>query len=276
MSQLSFCVAFAPDDESLLNHFCFRRNSPSRGREARIIQTVAAPQFYNNNPPTYQKYIPTSEAFLTRRVGEAAEAELTMRRPPDARVTSNMVNQQQQQYQQHQATLKLQAQTNRQYQFNSPREVSETDLYLLGAIEKLVYRVDYMEKRLKRTEQLVYYLMAGNKQQHEAEPCPSDFTKVGENCYHFGSSERVDWKTASTNCKSLGASLAEFDKIEKFQDVIAAILSNQTHRGHDFWIGGLNPGKALMISFETFYNVIIICRSFVDLGNICETRQSQR
>lgn len=43
------------------------------------------------------------------------------------------------------------------------QQVSETDLYLLGAIEKLVYRVDYMEHRLRRTEQLVYYLMEGNK-----------------------------------------------------------------------------------------------------------------
>lgn len=44
------------------------------------------------------------------------------------------------------------------------QEVSETDLYLLSAIEKLVYRVDYMEKRLRKTEQLVYYLMAGNNE----------------------------------------------------------------------------------------------------------------
>lgn len=47
---------------------------------------------------------------------------------------------------------------------NGPSEVSETDLYLLGAIEKLVYRVDYMEKRLLKSEQLIYYLMAGNNQ----------------------------------------------------------------------------------------------------------------
>lgn len=46
---------------------------------------------------------------------------------------------------------------------NSP-DVSETDLYLLSAIEKLVYRVDYMERRLRKTEQLVYYLMAGNNE----------------------------------------------------------------------------------------------------------------
>lgn len=46
---------------------------------------------------------------------------------------------------------------------NGP-EVSETDLYLLSAIEKLVYRVDYMERRLRKTEQLVYYLMAGNNE----------------------------------------------------------------------------------------------------------------
>lgn len=41
--------------------------------------------------------------------------------------------------------------------------VSETDLYLLGAIEKLVYRVDFMEKRLRRVEEMVYYVMAGNR-----------------------------------------------------------------------------------------------------------------
>lgn len=42
------------------------------------------------------------------------------------------------------------------------QEISETDLYLLSAIEKLVYRVDYMEHRLRKAEQIVYYLMAGN------------------------------------------------------------------------------------------------------------------
>lgn len=50
---------------------------------------------------------------------------------------------------------------------NTP-EVSETDLYLLNAIEKLVYRVDYMERRLHKTEQIAYYLMAGNNQ-HQKE-----------------------------------------------------------------------------------------------------------
>lgn len=49
-------------------------------------------------------------------------------------------------------------------QSNAPQEVSETDLYLLSAIEKLVYRVDYMERRLRKTEQVVYYLMAGNNE----------------------------------------------------------------------------------------------------------------
>lgn len=48
------------------------------------------------------------------------------------------------------------------------QEISETDLYLLSAIEKLVYRVDYMERRLRKAEQIVYYLMAGNNQ-HQKE-----------------------------------------------------------------------------------------------------------
>lgn len=44
------------------------------------------------------------------------------------------------------------------------KEVTETDLYLLGAIEKLVYRVDFMEKRLRRTEELLHHVMANSNQ----------------------------------------------------------------------------------------------------------------
>jgi len=48
----------------------------------------------------------------------------------------------------------------------SSQEVTETDLYLLSAIEKLVFRVDFMEKRLRRTEELLYHVMANsNKNQ---------------------------------------------------------------------------------------------------------------
>lgn len=235
------------------------RETPSRGREARIIQTVPPPNFYGPQSNSqyqqqqqqqpqqfqqpYHKYIPTSETYLTRRIGEAVELDPNLRRPNEAvtgKVVANLMgppNMQQQQ----QIPLKLQAQ-HRQYQFNSPREVSETDLYLLGAIEKLVYRVDYMEKRLRRNEQLVYYLMAGNNQKVEPEECPKNFTKINTDCYHFGVKDRVDWKSAALKCKSLGAILVEFEKIEKYQDVVAHVLSNQEFRGHDFWIGGLNPG----------------------------------
>lgn len=45
-----------------------------------------------------------------------------------------------------------------------PREISETDLYLLGAMEKLVYRLDFMEKRMRHMEQMLYYVInSGNK-----------------------------------------------------------------------------------------------------------------
>lgn len=43
------------------------------------------------------------------------------------------------------------------------KQVTETDLYLLGAIEKLVYRTDFMEKRLRKVEEMLYYVMAGNR-----------------------------------------------------------------------------------------------------------------
>lgn len=44
-----------------------------------------------------------------------------------------------------------------------PKQVSETDLYLLSAIEKLVHKVDSMEKRLRRAEETLYYVVAGNR-----------------------------------------------------------------------------------------------------------------
>lgn len=101
-----------------------------------------------------QRYIPTSGFFITKRMGEAAELEPHMR-PPGAKVISQF-----RPSQPYGVPQPMQA----QQQLANPgqREISETDLYLLGAIEKLVFRVDYLEQRLRKTEQLVYYLMQGN------------------------------------------------------------------------------------------------------------------
>lgn len=46
------------------------------------------------------------------------------------------------------------------------RQITETDLHLLNAMEKLVYRVDFMEKRLRKLEEMLYYVMAGNRMDH--------------------------------------------------------------------------------------------------------------
>lgn len=69
---------------------------------------------------------------------------------------------------------------NRQF---SPNDVSETDLYLLSAIEKLVYRVDYLEKRVQKTDTLVLHLLKQineDKQQqtHNALPPPISPTSI--------------------------------------------------------------------------------------------------
>lgn len=88
------------------------------------------------------KYIPTSNVYITKRIGNAG--------PP-----MTMLKQ----------SSNFDSVPNNQYERISQMpasEISETDLYLLGAIEKLVYRVDYLEKRLRKTEQIVYYLMSGN------------------------------------------------------------------------------------------------------------------
>ncbi|XP_034487923.1 uncharacterized protein LOC117792073 [Drosophila innubila] len=125
---------------------------------------------------------------------------------------------------------------------NTFRAVSENDLYLLGAIEKLVYRVDYLESRVRRTEQLIYYLMAGNNQKEVRDPCPANFTRISDNCYYINSQQQVNWKTANTACKGLSAHLAEFEKVSENEEIMAYLLNQPSHRGRDYWLGGLNPG----------------------------------
>lgn len=90
---------------------------------------------------TVHKYIPTSNMYITKRIGNVAP--LGMVKQNGFGGNYNRVTQ------------------------NTPNEVSETDLYLLGAIEKLVYRVDYMENRVRKAEQLIYYLMQGNQNQNQ-------------------------------------------------------------------------------------------------------------
>lgn len=120
-------------------------------------------------------------------------------------------------------------------------EISETDLYLLGAIEKLVYRVDYLEKRLKKTDELVLYLMekqhqqaSASHQQNQINQKPiygsqagesnvqpvrlnatqqlhndkesicqeNNSTKIGDNCYIIAYTPATDWQSANAQCKS--------------------------------------------------------------------------
>lgn len=101
-------------------------SSPST-RQGRVMQMA-------------HRYIPTSNMYITKRIGNVSPLS-----------SSNQ-------------NINLNGNAYQRISQNGPSEVSETDLYLLGAIEKLVYRVDYMEKRLLKSEQLIYYLMAGNNQ----------------------------------------------------------------------------------------------------------------
>ncbi|GAB0092901.1 uncharacterized protein DMENIID0001_079530 [Sergentomyia squamirostris] len=169
-----------------------------------------------------RKYFPNSHLFVTRRIGEDLELD-AHRRPPGKILDFNTPS----------APSKVS--TKPQH-----KEVSDTDLYLLGAIEKLVYRVDYMEQRLRRTEQMLLYMMQGNNQREE--PCPENFTRAGVNCYHFGINREINWKSANTFCKSMGAHLAEFNSLTEYNDVTEFLLNHHTFKGKDFWLGGLNPG----------------------------------
>ncbi|KAJ8733594.1 hypothetical protein PYW07_014145 [Mythimna separata] len=119
------------------------------------------------------------------------------------------------------------------------KQVSETDLYLLGAIEKLVWRADLFEKRLRKLEESVHLVVAGLE--YKEEPCAENFTRVGDGCYHV-SAEPANWKGASYGCRRLKSNMLEIDSDHEKQQLAASILSNKKYKGADFWTGGLNPG----------------------------------
>ncbi|XP_058797375.1 uncharacterized protein LOC131667739 [Phymastichus coffea] len=168
------------------------------------------------------------------------------------------------------------------------RDVSETDLYLLGAIEKLVYRVDFLEKRLKRAEELIYYVIAGNNKSKE--PCPDNYTRVGQFCYHFSVRE-YDWKSSASLCRGMGGNLVEFETVEENQDVVAFLQSDKKVKNKSYWTGGLNPGllwiwaaSARPVQHDTKQNVVgdgrclkleynPVSRIFLYRGEDCGSRQ---
>ncbi|KAK0181066.1 hypothetical protein PV327_003383 [Microctonus hyperodae] len=119
------------------------------------------------------------------------------------------------------------------------REVSETDLYLLGAIEKLLYRVDTLERRVRRAEELLYYVISGNNTNKNQ--CPMEYTRIKKHCYHFSTRE-FDWKSSASLCRGLGGNLIELKSAEEKYAVEEYLLRDKLLRGKDFWTGGLNPG----------------------------------
>ncbi|GAB1866190.1 C-type lectin domain family 2 member D3 [Camponotus japonicus] len=122
---------------------------------------------------------------------------------------------------------------------NKIEDVSETDLQLFKAIEKLFYQVDHLEKRLTRAEKLLYYVISGDNKMKE--PCPANYTRMGKNCYYF-SNRDFNWKSSASLCRGMGGHLVEFDTIEESQDVITGLMSDSKLKGKNFWTGGLNPG----------------------------------
>ncbi|XP_048005442.1 uncharacterized protein LOC125241148 [Leguminivora glycinivorella] len=119
------------------------------------------------------------------------------------------------------------------------KQVTETDLYLLSAIEKLVYRADLMEKRLRKLEESMHVLVAGSN--HHPDPCVANFTRVGDTCYHF-SAAGADWKTANLACRKLRSNLLELEAEPERRQLLAHLLSDHKIKALDWWTGGLNPG----------------------------------
>ncbi|PZC76488.1 hypothetical protein B5X24_HaOG204508 [Helicoverpa armigera] len=119
------------------------------------------------------------------------------------------------------------------------KQVSETDLYLLGAIEKLVWRADIMEKRLRKIEETIHYMVAGNEA--KPEPCGENYTRVGGGCYHI-SSDNANWKGASYACRKLKGHMLELDSDAERDSLANNLFGDNKGSKVEFWTGGLNPG----------------------------------
>lgn len=159
--------------------------SQSRSRNARILLPSNYVQHNTFNPSPQQQhynspqnqFIPANNYYFSNRLDnvETIEYDSKPSRPSTTTTTTPPVT--------HPTYQNFGPVRQNNYQQNmmpSQREISETDLFLLSAIEKLTYRVDYMEKRLKKTEQLLYYIMEGNGEQDEQRP--------GKFCPIFGNS----------------------------------------------------------------------------------------
>ncbi|XP_011503821.1 PREDICTED: lithostathine-1, partial [Ceratosolen solmsi marchali] len=144
--------------------------------------------------------------------------------------------------------------------YHNKREISDNDLYLLGAIEKLVYRIDLMERRLKKTEELLYSIVSDYNTSKD--PCPEKYVRIGQFCYYFSIHE-YNWKSSANLCRGMGGNLVEFETIEENQDVIAVLQNDTKLKNKDYWTGGLNPGllwiwtaSARPIYYDIMQNII--------------------
>lgn len=79
------------------------------------------------------------------------------------------------------------------------------------------------------------------KKKLPTEPCPDNYTRVGQFCYYF-STRDYDWKSSASLCRGIGGNLVEFETIQENQDVVAFLQSEKKVKGKSYWTGGLNPG----------------------------------
>ena len=71
--------------------------------------------------------------------------------------------------------------------------------------------------------------------------CPSNYTRIGKNCYHLSVRE-FDWKSSANFCRGMGGNLVELETVEENQDLVSYLQATKSIKGKTFWTGGLNPG----------------------------------
>lgn len=65
---------------------------------------------------------------------------------------------------------------------------------------------------------------------YNAEPCASNFTRVGSGCYYF-STDAINWKNANYACRKLKGNLLELDADDEKRHLFANLLSDNRLKG---------------------------------------------
>ncbi|XP_069168430.1 uncharacterized protein [Procambarus clarkii] len=136
-----------------------------------------------------------------------------------------------------------------------PLVVQQALTLMADTLDELHIRVSRLENIILQNQDLQgsgSVDRVGTASPPSEESCPaSNFTRVGDACYHFSvwRDQRSHWKDASDACEGMGAKLAEPLTRTAFISLTQHLSLAPATTGFNYWIGGLYPGVSWRWSY---------------------------